>query len=136
MASAATSVESLTARIRPVFEEHAAGEAQLLDALCDVLDAHGQAALVDELAALMVRAPTRPHPSTPHVRLTDPLTFTVEGWIDRIRDALDNRTVPTPRRRRVPVPVGKWGAYLTAQPYPVEHASKEEAGDRNPGERV
>jgi hypothetical protein len=136
MASALTPVENLAARIRLLVQEHAAGEAALLAELCQFLDEDGQAVLVGDLAALVARAPTRPHPNTPHVRFTDPLTFALESWVDRIRDAMDNRTIPTPRPRRSALPVGKWGAYLTAQPYPVVRAPKEVAEDEHPGKRI
>jgi hypothetical protein len=60
----------------------------------------------------------------------------LESWVDRIRDAMDNRTIPTPRPARIALPVGKWGAYLTAQPYPVVRAAKEVAEDEHPGKRI
>lgn len=118
MASASTPVEHLVGRLLRRFDEHCAGEAALLAELCEVLDEGGQKTLAGDVAALMTRAPTRPHPHTPHLGFTDPLTFAVESWVDRIRDQMDNRSVCTPRQPRVVHPVGKWGAYLTAQPYP------------------
>ncbi len=129
MASVATPVEILVGRLLPLVEQHAAGEAALLAELCEVLDADGREALAGDLAALMTRAPTRPHPHTPHIRFTDALTFRVESWIDRLRDQMDNRHVPTPRHPRLVHPVGKWGAYLTAQPYPGDRPSGSAKAD-------
>ena len=55
----------------------------------------------------LLRAPTRPHPDTHHGRLP----FWVDGIADRVRDSMDSRTVPTPRRVPMRRPVTRWGAY-------------------------
>jgi hypothetical protein len=131
MSSLSASLDGLTVRLRRLVDEHAAGEAALLTELRQVLDGDEQKALADELAALMVRAPTRPHPHTPHVRMTDALTFAVESWVDRIRDQLDSRIIPTPRPHRVARPVGRWGAYLTGQSFPAPPAAPSPAAPRS-----
>ena len=58
-----------------------------------------------------MRAPTRPHPDTRHGRLVGGLAFWADGSADRVRDSMDSRTVPTPRRVPVRRPVTRWGAY-------------------------
>lgn len=115
---ATIAVDGLVDRIRVLLDEHTAGESVLVQDLCQALDDEQQEVLAARLETLMSRGPTRPHPHTPHRRMTDALTFTVESWVDRIRDQLDSRTICTPRVHRAPHPVGKWGAYLAALPLP------------------
>ena len=72
--------------------------------------------LGDDLARALLRAPTRPHPDTGHGRLVGGFAFWADGVVDRVRDSLDSRTVPTPRRVVVPRPVTRWGAYALGAP--------------------
>jgi hypothetical protein len=110
-------VDDLVRQVRDLLAEHAHAEEALLAELQQVLADEEQAALIDRLAGVICRAPTRPHPNTPHSRVTDALAFRIESWCDSIRDSLDCRSIPSPRRVRAPHPIGRWGAYLTAQPF-------------------
>lgn len=124
-----TSAELLVADVRSALAEHAAGEQALLDELHDVTDAAQQDGLAARLAAVSAHAPTRPHPDTFHGRLLGSVSFTVEAWADRVRDAFDGRSVPTPHRLRPTPAVGKWGSYLTAAP---RHAEPTDGTDGRP----
>lgn len=100
-------VPALVAAARRALDAHAEHERALVVDLAERLTAEQLDGVAKDLAAALVRAPTRPHPDTHHGRLS----FWADGIADRIRDGLDSRTVPTPRRTPVRRPVTRWGAY-------------------------
>lgn len=103
--------------VRRALRQHADGEQRLVTELCQALDAEQQRALSERLAAALQRGPTRPHPDTRHGRFAEGLGFWLGGAVDRLRDGLDSRTVPTPRPMTRPRPLGRWGAYLLGVPF-------------------
>lgn len=105
-------IDTILDTIRTALAEHGAAEHNLVAALADVLSAEQQQQLADRLAAAMMRAPTRPHPLTPHAGMPGSLAFRIDALVDQIREGLDSRTVPTPRRVAAPHPAGRWGMYL------------------------
>lgn len=114
----AWSVQSVEQEVRDLLESHAAAEHRATAELEEVLSEPDCAVLTGRLAMAMLRAPTRPHPSTPHLPFAGALTFRVEALADRGRELMDNRSIPVPHRERPPVPLSRWGSYLTASPYP------------------
>jgi hypothetical protein len=100
-------VPELVAAVRRALDAHAAQERLLLSDLSEHLTPEQHDAVARDLARSLLRAPTRPHPDTHHGRLA----FWVDGIADRMRDSMDSRTVPTPRRVATPRPMTRWGAY-------------------------
>ena len=107
----AVAVPALVAAVRRALTAHTVQERSLVDDLSAQLTAEQREQLGEDLARALLRAPTRPHPDTGHGRLVGGLAFWVDGVVDRVRDSLDSRTVPTPRRVVVPRPMTRWGAY-------------------------
>ena len=105
------SVAVLEAGVRRMLQEHVVGERSLITDLEAVLDVQQRRALGVGLARAMLRGPTRPHPSTPHGRFSSRLSFRYDGVLDRARDGLDSRIVPTPHRTGASRPMTRWGAY-------------------------
>lgn len=123
--SALEPVDLLEQDVLDALQQHAAAERSLVTELEQLLDADARRELLQRLDDAVEQAPTRPHPDTPHTRLTDGLLFRLDALGDRWRDLMDNRPVPTPRRRRPALRPGRWGSYLMAAPYPVEPAGSE-----------
>ena len=106
-----TSVDVLEAEVRRALVEHVTGERSLVAELDAALDPGQRRALDAGLARAMLRGPTRPHPNTPHGRYGSGLVFWFDGVVDRTRDSLDSRIVPTPHRTGASRPMTRWGAY-------------------------
>jgi hypothetical protein len=104
-------VPALKAAVRRALDAHTEHEHALVSDLAEHLTPEQLHQLAQDLAAAMLRAPTRPHPDTRHGRLIGGMAFWADGIADRVRDSLDSRTVPTPRRLPVRRPVTRWGAY-------------------------
>ena len=104
-------VPALKAAVRRALQAHAEQEHELVTDLAGDLTPEELEQLGQDLAAALLRAPTRPHPDTRHGRLVGGLAFWADGIADRVRDSMDSRTVPTPRRLAVRRPVTRWGAY-------------------------
>jgi len=104
-------VPALKAAVRRALDAHTELEHALVSDLAEHLTPEQLHQLAQDLAAAMLRAPTRPHPDTRHGRLIGGMAFWADGIADRVRDSLDSRTVPTPRRLPVRRPVTRWGAY-------------------------
>lgn len=111
-----TSVDVLEAEVRRALHEHAVGERTLVTDLEGVVEPRQRRALADGLATAMLRGPTRPHPHTPHGRYGAGLVFWFDGVLDRARDGLDSRIVPTPHRTGASRPMTRWGAYAMGSP--------------------
>lgn len=113
-------VEQLEADVERCLRVHEGVEQRLVDALERALDDDQRS----ELAALLVdatgRAPTRPHPHVSRTHLAAHLGHTVESWVDRWRDLLDNRAVPGLGAAPTPKTPGKWSYYLAGVPFPAE----------------
>ena len=109
-------VATLEAGVRRALQAHVEGERALVDDLLAALSPEQQRDLVTRLATALLRSPTRPHPDTRHGLLGAGLTFWFGGVVDRMRDSLDSRIVPTPHRTSVPRPMTRWGAYALGQP--------------------
>ena len=110
-------VPSLEDEVRNGLRAHADAEHVLMTELRRALTGEQQRALGDGLSRALVRAPTRPHPHTRHGRWTGRLAFWFGGVVDRQRDVLDSRSVPTPHRAPVLRPVTRWGAYALGSPH-------------------
>ena len=98
-------------------EAHVEAERAVLAALVEVLEDGEQQALAERLQAATAAAPTRPHPHNRHTPLGG-LVTRVDATVDRIRDLMDNRVVPTPHRPVTVLPRGRWASYLLCVPYP------------------
>jgi hypothetical protein len=116
-------VEALAEEARRALREHADAERPLVDELMTVLDRAEQERLARRLAAAMRRAPTRPHPHTPHTPLSGLVGY-VDAGVDRLRDLMDNRVVPTPHATRPARAPGRWASYLMGAPYPRPDAPR------------
>lgn len=104
-------IDELEDAVRVGLREHADGEHALVDGLRRELAPEQQRELAERLAQALVRAPTRPHPHTPHGAWTGGLGFWFGGLVDRQRDVMDSRSVPTPHPPPVLRPMTRWGAY-------------------------
>jgi hypothetical protein len=113
-------VGDLEEEVRTAARQHATGELSLVGQLERLLDVEAQRALVQRLDDAVLRAPSRPHPNTPHLRLTDGAVFRLDALVDRWRDLMESRPDATPRRRRAVRRPGRWGSYLMAMPYPEQ----------------
>jgi hypothetical protein len=113
-------VPALVASVRRALDAHAELERSLVTDLAERLTPEQCEQLGQDLAAALLRAPTRPHPDTRHGRLIGGLAFWADGVADRIRDSMDSRTVPTPRRVPVRRPVTRWGAYALGGSLPQD----------------
>lgn len=111
-------VGELEDEVRAGLRQHSDGERALVAELERTLDDDAQRELAADLDEIVRLAPTRPHPDTPHTRLTGGLLFRLDAMADRFRDLMDGREVPTPRRSRPPRIPGRWGSYLMGLPYP------------------
>lgn len=105
-------VARLERDVRELLAEHEHGERRLLDALEAVLADDEQRTLAQALVDALPRSPTRPHPH--HSRRSGGLGHWAEGVVDRARDLMDSRVVPTPRTEPVLRQLTRWGAYATA----------------------
>ena len=114
-------VPALKAAVRRALQAHAEQEHELVTDLAGDLTPEELEQLGQDLAAALLRAPTRPHPDTRHGRLVGGLAFWADGIADRVRDSMDSRTVPTPRRLPVRRPVTRWGAYALGGSLPKAH---------------
>lgn len=114
---AGVAIEAYAEAVRSRLQAHAEAEAQLIEELTVDLSVQDEQELCVRLTKAMLHAPTRPHPYTRHSPLSR-LIARLDATVDRVRDVLDNRVVPTPQRPRTPCVPGRWGSYLMAQPYP------------------
>lgn len=114
---AGLAVETYAQAVRVQLQAHAEAEDRMVEQLVAQLSPSDQAELSGRLGKAMQNAPTRPHPYTRHTPLSR-LIARLDATVDRVRDVLDNRVVPTPQRPRIPCVPGRWGSYLMAQPYP------------------
>lgn len=112
---------------------HTGIEHELVEDLTAALSPSEQQELTARLAAAMATAPTRPHPHTRHTPLSG-LVARVDAGVDRIRDAMDNRSVPCGRPVRAPRALSLWGCYLTGAPYgpPRQQAPREATPEEHP----
>ena len=121
----AVPVARLEREVRDLLATHTEGEHDVLRALSATLDGGEVQALVADLQRSALRGPTRPHPDLPHGRRTSWAVCWVEGVVDRARDLMDSRPVPTPTRPPVLRRVTRWGAYGTAGSW-----RRQEPGER------
>jgi hypothetical protein len=92
--------------------EQAEIEHQVLQRLAAVLSVEQQEELMAAYQHALERAPTRPHPHTPHGRRLEALVFFVNARRDRIMDTMDSRPIPTPHPLRKAVKNGRWSDYV------------------------
>ncbi len=111
-------VDEMANDVRARLHEHADAERTVVAELTTVLDSEEQERLVHRLSAAMRHAPTRPHPHTPHTPLSGLVSYVYAG-VDRIRDLMDNRVVPTPQVTRPARVPGRWGCYVMGTPFPT-----------------
>lgn len=119
---AEVTVDDLVHELRKRLLLHVDSERRLVQSLEVVLDRGAQEELADRLREATAVAPSRPHPHTRHTRLA-PLLARVDAGVDRVRDVMDNRVVPTARPPRTPRRAGRWGCYLMGTPYPEKERS-------------
>lgn len=113
-------------------DAHVRREHAFLDVLLPQLSAQDQGSLAERLADAVRRAPTRPHPDSPHHGALGLLAFGVDAGVDHVRDLLDSRSWPTPHDQRAARAPGRWGSYLLGVPparRPDEHGADERGGD-------
>lgn len=108
--NASLTLPAALASVQQHLDDHSAGERRLLDAVAD-LDEATRRGVVTRLREMTERAPTRPHPLAPHAPGVATLAFRIDALVDGVRDALDARHIPVPRRRRRPRAPGRWGLY-------------------------
>ncbi|MCW2585756.1 MAG: hypothetical protein JWN55_1272 [Frankiales bacterium] len=113
-------IAALQEAVRSALERHARREQALVAELVQHLAVAEQQALAARLARAVRRGPTRPHPNSPHHGLAAVLAFGLDAGADHLRDLLDSRSWPTPHDHLPARVSGRWGAYLTAAPYPRE----------------
>jgi hypothetical protein len=92
--------------------EQAELEHELLHRLSAALTVEQQQELLASYEHALERAPTRPHPHTPHGRRLEALVFFVNARRDRLMDTMDSRPIPTPHPLRKAVKNGRWSDYL------------------------
>jgi hypothetical protein len=105
------SPDSLLTQLRPLLRESAAAERELLSELEAVLSPQELETLYVRYRRAVQHGPTRPHPLAPTGGRLHALMCRLEGDIDRLRDAMDNRHIPIQRDRR-PRITSPWGQYL------------------------
>lgn len=123
------SPEELLARLRALLPSSVAAERKLVGELELVLSPTEMGELHRRYTAAVQHGPTRPHPLLPAGGRLHAWTFRLEGGIDHLRDAMDNRHIPIQRGRR-PLQPTLWSQYLLgtaepglASPVPVPRAS-------------
>jgi hypothetical protein len=77
------------------FEEHDAAEQQVIRWLEEALDDQEQENLAEDFAKAVERAPTRPHPYSPHSAVLGRLSHKLWALADRALDTMDGRIIPT-----------------------------------------
>jgi hypothetical protein len=92
--------------------EQAEIEHDVLQRMAAVLSVEEQEELMAAYQHALERAPTRPHPHTPHGRRLETLVFFVNARRDRIMDTMDSRPIPTPHPLRKAVKNGRWSDYV------------------------
>jgi hypothetical protein len=88
--------DGLLDRLHEQIEAHDKAERDLLEQLSAVLSATEQERLAERFEQEWSHAPTRPHPSQARRPALARLAFRADAFVDRIRDALDNRTTQPP----------------------------------------
>lgn len=116
-------VDDLVCEVRGRLLLHVDSERRLVESLQAVLDQSLQEELADRLREATADAPSRPHPHTRHTPLA-PLLARIDAGVDRVRDVMDNRVVPTAHPPRTPRRAGRWGCYLMGTPYPETDRSR------------
>lgn len=106
--------EVLLEAVRRALAAHVAAEEALLTLLRTALGPEGAGQLEARLNALLPHSPTRPHPEVWRVPGLAGATFRLEALLDRSRDLLDSRVVPTPRVPVTVTPMTRWGRWATA----------------------
>lgn len=116
-------VATIAQEVRGLLSAHAEGEQRLVASLQAVLDPAEQQELAQALLAATLDAPSRPHPHTRHTPLSS-LVARIDAVVDRVRDTMDNRVVPTGRPPRGARPSGRWACYLMGVRYPQDERSR------------
>ena len=106
------SSERLAERIADLVRVQRTEQSLIISRLEQTLDGPATKALVEEYAAALSHAPTRPHP---HLSRGG-LMFRIDALRDRILDTMDGRHVPIPRLSRRRITPGRWGHYLLGHP--------------------
>ena len=116
-------VSVIAQQVRERLLAHAEGERRLIASLQAVLGPAEQQELAEALSTVTLDAPTRPHPHTRHTPASS-LVARIDAVVDRVRDTLDNRVVPTGRPPRAARASGRWGCYLMGVPYPEDEKTR------------
>jgi hypothetical protein len=112
-------VEAIAQQVKELLRAHADGERRLVGSLQAALGPAEQQELAEALLAATLDAPSRPHPHTRHTPLSS-LVARIDAAVDRVRDTMDNRVVPTGHPPRGARPSGRWACYLMGVPYPQD----------------
>ncbi|MFL6091259.1 MAG: hemerythrin domain-containing protein [Aeromicrobium sp.] len=102
--------------------EHTRHEMSLVHGLCEELDPEGARQLASELAAAEERAPTRPHPYTPHTGWMGRLAHRVWRIADQFWDEAEGRLIPHREPKPPARPDSLMHRYFTGAP---PHRSEE-----------
>lgn len=109
-----------------MLEAHEAAEHRLVDRLTEILDEQEQAALAQSFRAAVKKAPTRPHPYSPHSPLLSGATHRLWSLADRAMDEMDGRIIPHEPPKPHPANPSL-SAYVLGMPmFEVEAAADEE----------
>jgi hypothetical protein len=109
-------LEGLQSELKQQAKVYARSELDLARRLDATLTSPQRSDLVERVAAAVKKAPTRPHPYTPHPRLlAGPILRACSAW-DRALDVMDNRTAPGRAARRRPAALSLWGQYVLGTP--------------------
>lgn len=112
--------------IQAAFAEYQDAERQIARELDASVEPAAARKLADRFEGAALRAPTRPHPYSPHSRVLGGLSNRIWSIADRALDTMDNRSVPRPPPGPHPSADTRWGQYLLGQP------AFEEAPDPRP----
>ncbi len=83
----------LWATVVRISQTHINLEEELIHRLAEHLPAEQTISLLNQMRSVNRNGPTRPHPSAPHSGRAARLAAATNARVDRIRDALDNRSV-------------------------------------------
>ncbi|PSL06759.1 hypothetical protein CLV30_102147 [Haloactinopolyspora alba] len=96
--------------------EHDRAERVLLARLCAAMSPDELDELTVRFATVLERAPTRPHPYSPHSPRLSRWQHRFWAVADRMMDAMDNRVIPTKPRTRHGAPDSLLTQYLVGSP--------------------
>jgi hypothetical protein len=76
-------------------DDHVVAEREIIGRMDEILDGEQQEALRESFVKAVERAPTRPHPYSPHSAVLGRLSHRLWAMADRAMDTMDGRIIPT-----------------------------------------